>query len=80
MVPVIDAIAVSSNACRDQEARAWKLWSGSEQSVVALSETAEKLLFNIGGILVKQSQRPVLRTANGKSCRRAEKEIAAKAP
>jgi hypothetical protein len=80
MVPVIDAIAASSNAFRDQEARAWKLWSGSEQSAVALSETAEKLLSNIGGILVKQSQRPVLRTANGKSCRRAEKEFAAPAP
>jgi hypothetical protein len=41
---------------------------------------AEKLLFNIGGIPVKQSHQPLLRAANGKSCRRAEKGIADAAP
>jgi hypothetical protein len=47
------------------------------ESVHARSETAEKLLFNIGRIPVKQSHQTLLRAANGKSCRRAEKAVAA---
>jgi hypothetical protein len=35
---------------------------------------AERLLFNIGRIPVKQSREPSLHPANGKSCREAEKE------
>ena len=38
-----------------------------------VSRNAEKLPFNIGRIPVRQSRAPVLRAANGKSCRRAEK-------
>src|SRR5260370_15730385 len=88
MVSVIDAIAAASNAFRDQEAilrlespfaasqshfRTWKALERFRESAFALSETAERLLFNIGRILVKQSHQPLLRAANGKSCRRAEK-------
>jgi hypothetical protein len=56
-----------------------KPWSGSEKSQSALSETAEKLLSNIGRIPGRQSRQPLLHAADGKSCRRAEKGIAAKA-
>src|SRR3954452_9813001 len=35
--------------------------------------TAEKLLFHIGGTTARQSRRRLLTTANGKSCRRAER-------
>jgi hypothetical protein len=40
---------------------------------------AEKLLFNIDRILVKQSRQPPLPATNGKSCRRAEKAVTAAA-
>jgi hypothetical protein len=60
--------------------RTWKALERFRESAFALSETAEKLLFNIGRILMKQSRQPLLRAANGKSCRRAEKGVAAAAP
>jgi hypothetical protein len=63
------------HAFRDQEA----ILERFRESALARSETAEKLLFNIGRIPVKQSRRLLLRAANGKSCRRAEKAVAARA-
>jgi hypothetical protein len=88
MVPVIDAIAAASSAFRDQEgilrrerhSELTKPGSGFRQSGLALSETAEKLLFNIGRIPVRQSREADLPAANGKSCRRAEKVAVAGPP
>jgi hypothetical protein len=72
MVPVIDAIA-HARRCAIR-----KPLCGQR----ALERAAEKLLFNIGRLDERQSrslawppaQPPFLALANGKSCRRAEKE------
>jgi hypothetical protein len=87
MVPVIDAIAVA-RLSRDQEASLrpvktrFRLESPAAvpKNQRARSETAEKLPFNIGRILVRQSRSPLLRAAGGKSCRRAEKAAASEPP
>jgi hypothetical protein len=69
---------------RDQEERHKAFgtaWLGAiSKSGMAGSKTAEKLPFNIGLILVRQSRDPVLGIANGKSCRRAEKATVAAVP
>jgi hypothetical protein len=69
---------------RDQEERHkvfGTAWVGAIfEKGLAGSKTAEKLLFNIGRILVRQSREPVLGAANGKSCRRAEKAVIAAVP
>jgi hypothetical protein len=43
-------------------------------------KAAEKLLFNIGRIPLRQSTKAHLRVTNGKSCRRAEKVATAGTP
>jgi hypothetical protein len=73
---------------RDQEERHnafGAAWLGTMLGAIfekrsAGSKTAEKPLFNIGRILVRQSRQPLLGTANGKSCRRAEKAAATAVP
>src|ERR1700687_5223369 len=74
MVPFIDAIATAPRL-RDQEAtlRLAAFWSVSLTKRICLIGAAEKPLFNIGRIHARQSRSPLLQTANGKSCRRAEK-------
>jgi hypothetical protein len=67
MVPVIAAIAA---ALRGFAIR--KFSSGSGKAV-GLIGTAEKLLFNIGRIPVRQSRSAHSQRGKGKSCRRAEK-------
>src|ERR1700722_17647514 len=76
MLQVIDAIAEARNASRSGgkaqslERLSFGAVSGKR---FALSKTAEKLLFNIGRLPVRQSRQPRLLRPNGKSCRRAEK-------
>jgi hypothetical protein len=85
MVPVIDAIArakrlpIRKPLCGQRALELITLESGW-----ALPGAAEKLFFNIGRLGVRQSwppaqspflqSHPFLSRANGKSCRRAEKE------
>lgn len=68
---------------RDQEA-IWRIVKKAQErfreSWFALSETAEKLLSNIGRIPERQSRAPLLHEADGKTCRRAEKTPARRPP
>jgi hypothetical protein len=75
MVPVIDAIA----ACFAIKEKALPLESlgAVPGKRIGFFGAAERLVFNIGRIPVKQSREAVLPAGNGKSCRRAEKGIAA---
>jgi hypothetical protein len=86
MVPVIGAIAAASGASR-LERRFANSQKALQLECLAMvpgptlaTGTAVKLLFNIGRIPAKQSDEPVLQAADGKSCRRAEKAVAAPAP